>query len=81
MTLRKLPDNIVNQIAAGDPFGKGAHACIGAGLAEIQLAINLALILQNFKISTRQSLDKVKIVNNPSPALSENFKVVFTRRS
>lgn len=62
------------------PFGKGAHTCIGAGLAEIQLAVNIGLLLSLFRIEAAMDLSKVRIVNNPSPAIGENFKVKLRRR-
>lgn len=62
------------------PFGKGAHTCIGAGLAEIQLAINIGLLMSRFSIKAGMDLDRVNFINNPSPAIAENFKVVFQRR-
>lgn len=63
------------------PFGKGPHNCLGASLAEIILPLNMGLIFSRFDIKTDCDLNRVKVIFNPAPALSNNFRVVFSARN
>lgn len=62
------------------PFGRGPHTCLAAGLSELILAVNLVVFLRHFEISTVTPLEEVYTVCNPSPALSNNFKVRLKKR-
>ena len=62
------------------PYGKGAHNCIGASLAEIMMPLNMGLILHQLTITAACDLNKVNVVFNPAPVLSNNFRVNFSSR-
>nr|WP_176705779.1 cytochrome P450 [Pseudoalteromonas sp. SANK 73390] len=64
------------------PFGKGPHTCIGAGLSNIILPLNLAIILRfaNFEYEgdiTNLAFDYTK----PSLSIDPNFTLSFTPRA
>ncbi|MFK7976231.1 MAG: cytochrome P450 [Halioglobus sp.] len=73
------PTNQHKQVAFS-PFGKGPHACLGVGLADIMLPLNMGLMLYNWKIEPGCDLDKVKTIFNPAPILSKNFKIRIAHR-
>jgi cytochrome P450 len=73
------PFNEHKQVAFS-PFGKGPHACLGVGLADIMLPLNMGLIMYNWELESGCNLDKVKTVFNPAPVLSDNFKIRITHR-
>ncbi|MEZ5510662.1 MAG: cytochrome P450 [Gammaproteobacteria bacterium] len=62
------------------PFGKGPHNCLGAGLAEILLPLDVGLMLYYLEITPACHLDKVKTVFNPAPVLSDHFRVNLLQR-
>ena len=63
------------------PFGKGPHMCLGAGLAELMLPLNMGLILYHWDIKAACDLKKVKLTFNPAPVLSNNFTIQVQQRS
>jgi cytochrome P450 len=73
------PFNQHKQVAFS-PFGKGPHACLGVGLADIMLPLNMGLVMYHWKIEQGCDLDKVKTVFNPAPILSNNFKIRISHR-
>jgi cytochrome P450 len=62
------------------PFGKGPHNCLGAGLTEILLPLNMGLILQHCRIESACNMRKVKMEFKPTPVLSDNFRVRLSPR-
>lgn len=63
------------------PFGKGPHMCLGAGLAELMMPLNMGIILYNWDIKAACDLKKVKLTFNPAPVLSDNFKIQVQKRT
>ena len=63
------------------PFGRGAHTCIGAGLANILLSLNLALFLYHTELRPACDLKSIKMdFSNPSAGLDERFAISFSPR-
>lgn len=62
------------------PFAKGPHACLGVGLTEILLPMNLGLILRHYLVKPACDMKKVRIVWNPAPVLSDNFQITLQPR-
>ncbi|MEE2733449.1 MAG: cytochrome P450 [Pseudomonadota bacterium] len=62
------------------PFGKGAHNCLGASLAELLLPLHMGVLLYQWQVEPAVNLRKVKTVFAPAPVLSSNFKVWLRRR-
>lgn len=62
------------------PYGKGPHMCLGAGMAEIMMPLNIGLMLYNWQISSACNLSKVKLTFNPAPVLSNNFRIKIKTR-
>ncbi|UTH76449.1 cytochrome P450 [Chromobacterium sp. IIBBL 290-4] len=63
------------------PFGRGPHTCIGAGLANILLTLNLSLFLFHTEIIPDCDLSKVSMdYSNPTAGLSKGFAIKFTPR-
>jgi cytochrome P450 len=56
------------------PYGIGAHLCLGAGVAEIQFPLNIALLLKKFALELHPRTYTLKLSNNPTPHPS-GFKV------
>lgn len=64
------------------PFGRGPHTCIGAGLANILLSLNLALFLYHTDLRAACKLSDIKMdFSNPAAGLSERFAISFTPRN
>lgn len=63
------------------PFGKGPHMCLGAGLAELMLPLNMGLILYHWNLKPACDMKKVKLTFNPAPVLSNNFKISVQQRA
>ncbi len=62
------------------PFAKGAHSCLGAGMTELMMPLNMGLILYNWDLSPACDMKKVKMTFNPAPVLSNNFKIKVQKR-
>lgn len=62
------------------PFGKGPHNCIGASLTELIMPLHLGLMLYILNFEAACNLKKVKVVFNPAPVLSDNFRVKVSLR-
>jgi cytochrome P450 len=45
------PRNEHRHPGAFAPFGTGDHFCLGAGIAEIQLVVNIATILNDYQVT------------------------------
>jgi cytochrome P450 len=48
------------------PFGAGPHTCLGAGLAEVQIALTMATILHNVEFSLASPSYRLKRAYTPS---------------
>ncbi|MCG8314593.1 MAG: cytochrome P450 [Pseudomonadales bacterium] len=62
------------------PFGKGPHNCLGASLSELIMPLHMGLMLYHLDFRAGCDLNKVKVVFNPAPVLSSNFKVRVSLR-
>ena len=63
------------------PFTLGSHTCLGAGLAEIQLMVNIALLVKRFNIELVSPDYVVPIRTMPLPNTGNQFKVRVKRRT
>ena len=63
------------------PFGMGPHSCIGASVSELLMPLHMGLMLYHLKFKPACNLKKVKVVYNPAPVLSKNFKVKLELRN
>lgn len=62
------------------PFGIGAHHCLGAGFAETQVLLLLALLLHEAEFAMAPPDYELKMSNVPTPRPAKNFRVRVTRR-
>ena len=75
----QAPRNEHRQKHAYAPYGIGAHLCLGAGVAEIQFPLNIAMLLKRFELSLAPAQYTLKVQNNPTPHPS-GFKVRIAAR-
>jgi cytochrome P450 len=68
------PRNEHRQKHAYAPYGIGAHLCLGAGVAEVQFPLNVALLIKKFDLSIWPANYSLKLSNNPTPHPNK-FKV------
>jgi len=59
------------------PYGIGAHLCLGAGIAEVQFPLNVAMLLKRFDVTLDPPAYRLKLANNPTPHPSK-FKIKLT---
>lgn len=57
------------------PYGLGAHTCLGAGTAEIQLMITLGTLLRTARLELAPKDYELKYVFSPLPVPEPNFKL------
>lgn len=69
------PLNQHRQPGAFAPFGLGAHACLGAGLAEVQIMLTLAQIIHRYEFELPSPDYVPHIANNPTLTPGYAFKV------
>lgn len=63
------------------PFGRGPHACIGAGLASVLLPLNLGVLLYYSDVQPACNLKRIGMdFYNPTAALSRSFAIRITPR-
>ena len=62
------------------PFGIGTHLCLGAGAAEIQIALVMASLLHMVNVEQIDPQMKLPIKNNPTPTLGYKFRVRIRER-
>ena len=60
--------------------GKGPHNCLGASLSELIMPLHMGLMLYHLEFRPACDLNKVKVIFNPAPVLSDNFKVRVSLR-
>lgn len=59
------------------PFGKGPHACLGAGFANVVMAATFATILHHFDLELEDPDRVYEKVLLPTPSLPADFRVRF----
>jgi cytochrome P450 len=69
------PYNQHRQPGAFAPFGLGAHACLGAGLAEVQIMLTLAQMINRVEFELDPPDFQPKIENNPTLTPGYRFRV------
>ena len=74
------PRNEHKKRGAYQPFGIGTHTCLGAGAAEIQIALALASVLHMVRLEQVNPQEKLPIKNNPTPTLGYKFRVRVAER-
>ena len=78
---RYLPGrNEHKQPGAFAPYGLGAHRCLGANLANLQMALILATLLHEAELELCPANYRLKIVSAPFQAPDDKFKFRVTRR-
>jgi cytochrome P450 len=75
------PRNENKQGAVYAPFGRGPHTCIAAGLAELQLMVNMVVLLRYVDMSPAVDLAKVRVEFLPGPFMTSNFKIRLRKRN
>jgi cytochrome P450 len=74
------PRNEHKKKGAYAPFGVGAHTCLGAGAAEIQIALVMASVLHMVRFERADSRGELPIRNNPTPTFGYDFQVRIAER-
>jgi cytochrome P450 len=69
------------QPGAFSPFGVGAHTCLGAGLAEIQIMLTMAALIHRLDMQIDPPNFEVKPANNPTLSPGYKFSVRVNRRT
>jgi cytochrome P450 len=73
---RFLPErNEHKQRGAYAPFGLGAHVCLGAGLAEVQMILSVATILHSVRLVMDPADYQLKIDPSPTQKPDKNFRI------
>ncbi len=62
------------------PYTLGAHTCLGAGLAEVQMMVNIATLLKQVRFELETPDYEVPIVTFPTPNPGNKFKVRITEK-
>ncbi|MAY36665.1 MAG: hypothetical protein CMN84_11255 [Spongiibacteraceae bacterium] len=65
---------------AFNPFGRGPHICLGAGMAESMMLTTVATLLSEYNISAAEPGKHYDMIFDPSPTLSDRFKVRIQKR-
>ena len=73
---RYLPERNEHRIPGGfAPFSLGAHTCMGAGLAEVQIMLTMATLLRYARFEMAPTGYELKMRTAPTPAPASSFKV------
>jgi cytochrome P450 len=64
------------QASAFVPYGLGAHTCLGAGLAEIQIMVTVAAVLQAARFRLDPPDHQIQISMTPIPGPGRGLKVM-----
>jgi hypothetical protein len=62
------------------PYGLGAHTCLGAGLAELQMVLTTATVLHHVRLRMHPPGYRLRSVMSPSLMPSRDFQMVVTER-
>jgi cytochrome P450 len=63
------------QPGAFAPFGLGAHTCLGAGWAEVQIMVTILTIVHSVDLVMDPSDYQLKIDPAPTPSPNKEFKI------
>lgn len=78
---RYLPERAEHrQRHAYVPFGIGAHHCLGAGFAEVETLLTLAVLLHRADLVMVPPDYELRMSNVPTPRPAKDFRVRLTRR-
>ena len=61
------------------PFGLGRHACLGQGLAQLQMVLNVATLLRRADLELDPSGYRLRIDHSLTPKPARSFKVALRR--
>jgi cytochrome P450 len=76
------PRNEHRKPGAYAPFGLGDHTCLGAGIAEVQLMVTMAILLSNYTLQFDPPDYQLVIEHHPTPVPGNHFQVqVIERRT
>jgi cytochrome P450 len=62
------------------PFGIGTHLCLGAGAAEAQMVLVMAIFLHLVRPELAKPGEKLAIKNDPTPTLGHKFRIRIAER-
>ena len=62
------------------PFGVGAHVCLGAGFAEVAIAVTMATIVREVELALDPPDYTLKINPVPTPSPDDRFRFRVARR-
>jgi cytochrome P450 len=62
------------------PFGVGTHLCLGAGAAEAQIVLALAVLLHLARWERVPQEGKLRVRNDPTPTFGYTFRVALRER-
>ena len=68
------------QPGAYAPFGVGAHKCLGSSLAEVLIALNMALVVRETELALEPPNYQLKIKRRPVAQPGPSFKFRLVRR-
>lgn len=66
------------QRGAYNPFGIGTHLCLGAGAAEAQIVLVMAILLHLVRLEQVHPQPRLRVKNDPTPTLGSAFRVRFS---
>ena len=69
------PRNEHRQPGAYAPFGLGDHACLGAGIAEVQMMVIMATLLSSYTLQLDPPDYRLTIAYDPTPVPGNHFQV------
>lgn len=72
------PRNEHNQPGAFAPFGLGSHACLGAGIAEVQMMVIVAALLRRHRLALDPPDLELQMEYTPVPTAGTRFRVAIT---
>lgn len=73
------PRNEHRQRGAYAPFGAGPHTCLGAGMAEVQIAVTAAALLRELRVAPEAGY-RPNIRLDPTITLGRGFRVKVVAR-
>jgi cytochrome P450 len=65
---------------AFNPYGRGTHICLGAGMAESLMLTTVATLLHRFEFEAVAPKKRYPMIFDPSPTLSGAFKIRMRER-